>query len=489
MVIVLKSLPYTSPMNDQGIDLFSFFMFGAFLTAVLLAGVSFDTTSYIGFYLFVVGLFSALMLFESHMVGRREFSFYLTIPVLISATQNIYLGFIAPYASDVQIQVMVITNYLFSIVLIVILLVRTPYRFNQHPYQKILWLMLALLGYSFATIFIFNAHLASAFASLRNVMTPMLFLLIGLMASSNIYLKRFLKYIAYIALFVVIFGIAERFFLKDLWFTLHLPDLWTKKGIPLNAYTGLPGNFYSSEMVNGQQLRRMVSSFADPVNLGTFLFFGFMAAWYLRKNLLALALVVSFGLAVSKGAMLGFLVFCVVWAYHKLSKTLFGLVLTGAGLAGIAFILYSLRSSTMSMVLHFTGFIAAFEELIYHPIGRGLGNIGVLAGLYSSGAQTEITESGLGMIIGQLGIVGLLLFINFFWFLWKRSQSIQDKKDIILAQTLILSILLNIMFNEVALSPNSSAVYFMAIGILLGQWYENIKHITVEKKKKYKFVW
>lgn len=488
-VILVNRLSYSHFLNDKGIDLFSFFFFSTFLLSVLMATVAFNSKVQLLVYFLVFCIFTAVVLLESYMVSRREFSFYLAIPVLISATQNVYLGVVSPFATDTQIRIMLITNFLFSIILMFILFLRTPYRFNQELYNKALTILILLIFYSIGTIGIFHVNITSGLASLRNIIAPMMFLLIGLLGSSNVYLKRFLKYVTWIAVFVLFFGVLERFFLKDIWVQLNLADLWQKKGIPINPITGLPPNFYSSELIGGQQLRRMVSSFADPVNLGTFLFFSFMAAWYLKKRVLAVMLVISFFLVVSKGALLGFLVFCVVWSYYKLSKTGFVLVLTGAGLAGIAFVFYSLTNSTLSMVLHFTGFIAAFKELIFHPLGRGLGNVGVLAGLYSSGVQTEIAESGLGMVIGQLGIGGLVLYLYFFIFVYKNSNRIQEISEKILAKSLLFSILPNIMFNEVALSPNSSAVYFITLGTLIGQWYMKTKDIPQVKKNRRKIVW
>ncbi|SNZ04795.1 hypothetical protein SAMN05421503_0766 [Terribacillus aidingensis] len=487
---MIQNPSLTRSFNDKGLDLFSSILFGLFLSIVMMSAIAFHSTFNIIFYLLSLMVYIYILVYELQMVERREFSFYITIPILISATQNLYLSFVSPYADASQIQLMVITNFLYSAILIGVIYIKTPYRFNKALYQKMLILFIVLVLYSLATIIIFNAHITSALASLRNVMTPMLFILIGLIASSNVILSRYLRYLSYIVIFVVIFGFAERFLIKDIWHIIHLPDLWTKKGLPLNAFTGLPGNFYSSEMVGGQQLRRMVSSFADPVNLGTFLFFGFMVAWYLRNKFLAILLIISIGLAVSKGAILGLLIFSVVWAYHKFSKAIFILVMIGTCAAGGAFVVYSMMNSTMSMLLHITGFFAAFPELVNHPLGRGLGNIGVLAGLYSSGAQTEITESGLGMIIGQLGILGLILYVYFFTFILKQSHTIQVRKDKILLQTLTLGILANITFNEVALSPNSSAVYFITIGIILGQWHAKTKDVGVKKKKnRIRFVW
>lgn len=480
-----------SAWNNKGIDLFSFGFFILFLLSLVLSTVAFENKVQQLYFLFIIVLYPAIILLESYLVKRTDYSIYLAIPVFISATQNIYLGIIAPYATSGQIQFMVITNFLFSIALLVVVFLSTPYRLKQPLYSRMVYILVALIVYSFATMVLFHGQITSSLASFRNIINPFMYFFLGLLASVKFNFKRYLTYISYLSMFVVIFGIIERFINRNIWITINLAELWTKKGLPVSASLGVPGNFYSSEMVNGEQVRRMVSSFADPVNLGTFLFFGFMACWFLKKRVMSLMIIACTVLAVSKGAFLGLLVFCVVWAYYKLSKTNFTLILISSITAGIGFILYSFANSTMSMLLHVTGFFASLTELIHHPLGRGLGNIGVLAGLYSQGAETNITESGLGMVIGQLGVVGLILYVYFFMFVNKQFNRIMDIREKILAKSLLFSIILNVMFNEVALSPNSSAVYFIALGGLVGYWSwktNDVPQLKIKKKRR-KIVW
>ncbi|NGY85881.1 hypothetical protein F6Y05_09095 [Bacillus megaterium] len=192
-------------------------------------------------------------------------------------------------------------------------------------------------------------------------------------------------------------------------------------------------------------------------------------AWYIKKYFFALCMIIATVLTVSKGALLGLLVFLVIWAKNYTPKTVFLLISIGAVSAGSIFIAYTMLHSTMSTLMHLTGFFSAFVELPYHPLGRGLGNIGVLAGLYSTGAETSITESGLGMVIGQLGIVGIALFFIFFKSINSNLKLIEDQREKVLGQALFIGITLNIAFNEVALSPNSSAVYFIALGLICGR--------------------
>lgn len=470
--------------NSKSVDLGSFFIFSLFLLCMILSAITFQSKIQLLFFTILLLIFISIIFFESLILKKRELSFYLSIPVIMSATQNIYLGLITPRVSNTVMQLMIVTNYIFSILLFVVLLLTTSFKLNQKNNTKIILVLSLLILYSLSTIIIFKSNLMSAFASLRNILTPIFFMLLGLAASNNISLKRFLKYISYVSIFVVIFGVIELYFAKDVWLHLNVSDLWAKKGIAVNTITGLPNNFYSSELVNGRQLRRMVSSFADPVNLGTFLFFAFMGAWYLNKKFLGLIIIICSLLAVSKGAFLGILVFGVVWSYYNKSKTFFLFIMIVTGGIGIGFVVYSLTSSTMSMLLHITGFLSSFKELFSHPLGRGLGNIGVLAGLYSNGAETKITESGLGMVIGQLGVIGLILYTYFFRFVYKQINLNNSNNLKIFSKSLLFSIILNIMFNEVALSPNSSAIYFITLGIVIGQQYINNGKLILEEKNK-----
>ena len=489
-IVITKQKPKTLKYSHKSIDLFSLIIFFLFLSVIMLSSVAFGANTQLMFVGIAVLLFFGIMAFEFYNIEGRELSFYLVIPLLISATQNIYMGIITPYVSAMQIQIMVVINFVFAVLLCLFVYFIQPKLMSKRLIKNTVWIIVFTVGYSLATIVLFHASPMSGFASLRNILNPMMFFLIGLLTCKVTILKRFLKYVSFIAMFVFAFGVYERFINPDIWNTLNLADLWTKKGIPVNLSSGLPLNYYSSETIGGEQLRRMVSSFADPVNLGTFLFFGFMAAWYLKKYLLAFFMIIATALTISKGALLGLLVFLVVWAKNYTPKAVFFLILMTSGVAGLGFLGYTMMHSTMSALMHLTGFFSAFLELPHHPLGRGLGNIGVLAGLYSTGAETGITESGLGMIIGQLGVVGIVLFFIFFKSINSNLKLVEDKREKVLGQALFIGITLNIAFNEVALSPNSSAVYFIALGLICGKaGLSSTKTKETKKKRFKKFVW
>ena len=266
---------------------------------------------------------------------------------------------------------------------------------------------------------------------------------------------------------VIAVGIYDVLSGGTLWRELNITDLWTKKGIRVQP-SGLPTNFYSSEIINGERIRRMVSTFADPVNLGSFLFAVFSLAWHRKKKIISALMVVGMFLTVSKGAWLGLLIFMCIYAYFYLPRPVFGFVLVGAGLAGVGFLVYAFRTSANSVFLHISGLFAAFKGLISYPLGAGIGSNGVLARQFSGySVNAAVTETGLGMIISQLGIVGLTIYIAFFWYLIKYCLMIKDKRDRVFVLSLVLSVVVNIFFNEVALSPNSCATYFIVVGYIM----------------------
>jgi hypothetical protein len=410
-----------------------------------------------------------------HRLAERkaEISFFLIIPTVMSATQNVYLTTVADALDSGRLQFAIILNFLFSVALYVVL-IATKKPSSGHALRKLIKAVTTCLAilvlYGAATVVLFQHDLVAAAASSRNIVAPFLFLLIGLHASVWAKHAVYLRYLVMLGFVAVVFGFIEAN-TPDFWQSLDLRSLWEKKGISVQQDSGLPKNFFASEqVVPGEFLRRMAGPFADPVNFGTFLFAVFMAAWYLRGLLCQIATVAAMVLAVSKGALLGLIVFFAFWTRYYASRTshLIALVLLAAG--AYNFYLFTVSSSTGSTAAHIGGFTAAFVEFPQHPLGRGLGSSGVLAGLFSEGSESTsaVTESGLGMVIGQLGIVGLAVYLVFFFQLSKYVLQIKNLRDKTLAAGLLGGFLLNAAFNEVALSPNSAAPYFIILGLVIG---------------------
>ena len=435
----------------------------------------------------VIVFFSLIAQLIHRMAGHdAEISFFLIIPTIMSATQNVYLTTVADTLDNSRLHFAIILNFIFSMALYVVLVARRKPTFEPALRKLINSVTVALVFlvlYGAATVVLFQPDLTAALASSRNIVAPFLFLLIGLHASTWAKGVVYLRYLVLLGFAAIIFGFIEAN-IPHFWDSLNLRGLWEKKGISVQADSGLPKNFFASEqLVPGEFLRRMAGPFADPVNFGTFLFAVFMAAWYLKGLVSKILTVVAIVLAVSKGALLGLFVFFAVWTRYFASRVSYVIALLVLAAGAFSFYSFTLTSSTGSTTAHIDGFTAAFIEFPHHPLGRGLGSSGVLAGLFSEGSESTsaITESGLGMVIGQLGIVGLTIYVVFFVLVSRYVLRIKNIRDRTLAAGLLGGFMLNAAFNEVALSPNSAAPYFIILGLVIGSDLQGQQH-QLEKK-------
>ncbi|WP_212741402.1 hypothetical protein, partial [Bifidobacterium moukalabense] len=327
-------------------------------------------------------------------------------------------------------------------------------------------LIIFITVYCLMMYMVYPQTLASFIASLRNLIAPPLFLLFGYGIARRVKFKATCILYVAIGFFVYLFGLYEQFVNPNFWVERGLSKVWELKGIKI-GYGGLPMNVYSSEMVGGQQIRRMISLFADPIHLGAFLFLSFLLAVYLRRKIIAFLFLTGCILTVSKGALLGVLISLVIYVIINKAGTIYAsLTSLFCGVCVIAFILFSLSSSTGSMLAHINGFTGAFGSLVRHPFGLGCGNVGVLASLNGT-VKSSITESGFGSLIGQIGLVGLLAYIYFYRQIFIVSRQCVDKRQKTILLCLSLSILFNMLFNEVGMSPNSCGPYFICIGIII----------------------
>jgi hypothetical protein len=99
----------------------------------------------------------------------------------------------------------------------------------------------------------------------------------------------------------------------------------------------------------------------------------------------------------------------------------------------------------------------------------GVGSVGVMAWMFAAEKKAALVsaETGIGMIISQLGFIGLLAYLAFFGKLLLNASKkfVTNSRTRILLQSLLIAFLINALFNEVALSPNSCMLYFILIGL------------------------
>ena len=123
-------------------------------------------------------------------------------------------------------------------------------------------------------------------------------------------------------------------------------------------------------------------------------------------------------LTISKGALLGYLIFLVVYMWYRDNSKILTMI---SILAVIVFAIEFMQfGSTSSAGLHFRMFFRALKVPLSHPFGTGVGSSGVLASVVNGGiANTSVMETGIGMVIVQLGIIGIVTYLLLFTKLFK----------------------------------------------------------------------
>ena len=207
-----------------------------------------------------------------------------TFIVVLAAFQNVVLGLFAPALSAFAVRLLVSTNVLLPTLWLIAIWLTAPETWLWRRALGANGMLLTTAGMLAFSVALFGFNGVAALASTRNIVSPLLFFAVGYFAAlrgpdSPFFWRTLLG----VGVVVVLVGLTEQLLLRDLWPALHVQELWTKKGLTNIAASGLPANWYSAERFGGEQVRRMVSTMADPVNLGTFLFLVFMTGYWLRR--------------------------------------------------------------------------------------------------------------------------------------------------------------------------------------------------------------
>ncbi len=312
-----------------------------------------------------------------------------------------------------------------------------------------------------------NVDIYTKFVCFRQLMTPVILILYGRCLNISQDEKvDFLKFIINMGVFQAIFGIVEEFILGDkFWLALNISSLFKAKGFSRWVIAGMPGNYYSADFYSiiGRSVRRLVGITTDPLLTAHFLAFCIVILLFLdvdKKNekifKIVLLSIATF-LTLSKGAILIVAISFLYKVWIKNRKVaIFLIVFAITGLVGI------IQSNILRTVsIHLAGLTTAAESISI--IGGGLGTSGNLASL--GGKSTTSGESFFGMILGQLGIIGLLLFI---WMIKRMTKLLFAEKNKIYVYAIIayiIAITIEAIVSESAINFVGSGVAFIALGI------------------------
>lgn len=303
------------------------------------------------------------------------------------------------------------------------------------------------------------ASLFAKAASLRQMMMPFLLILLGYLFTHNQSdVDRLLNTVRIVLYIVLAFGFLEMAI--SIWKFVDIRTYYEMKGIFVNK-NGYP--FIFIEPIQGG-IRRMASTFLDPINLGHALVFLLAIRYYQRARWAEIIVIfIGIALTISKGALLQLVL--VFWVINK-RKPMFDKLFVAATIVVLSVYL-SFNHAGLSK--HVAGFSNALST--FSLTGMGMAMAGNQAHMYSATYTDSIGDTFIGAIIGQVGIIGLLLwllpFIHFMRFF---------KKYDILKRLLIAQVIVSIL-SENAFNLLSIVALCLVIGSQLAVNYQHVRSL------------
>ena len=338
---------------------------------------------------------------------------------------------------------------------------------------KIKKLMLPIIIYiTYLVLCLFNGD-ASVYTKLicfRQLMTPIILFLYGRTLCINENEKcDYMKFIVNFGVFQAVFGLIERYILGDaFWLALNVSKLYETKGFSNWVYGTLPGNYYSSDFYHiiGKSIRRLVGITTEPLLTAHFLALGIVILLFtdcekiaLKKNVKLILLTSACILTISKGAFLiiGIAYLYKIWFRNKAVA----IVAVCAAVVGVFWIIQSNLFRTIA--IHLEGFFTGLTNLSL--FGGGLGTSGNLTSV-SGGISSTSGESFFGMILGQTGIIGLILFIWAVYRMGKWVLRIEKGKYEYCIIAYTFAVMVEAMVSESAINFVGSGCAFIVLGFL-----------------------
>lgn len=336
--------------------------------------------------------------------------------------------------------------------LLIIFILLPKIKFYQ---LKLLWPFLPFALFILVQFFLSPFPFMAKIASARQLLNPFVALATGIFLVTSISEKKMqlaLPQIAYLLLIGSVFVYAglqfEMFDLKNYAYSKHLEV--SDYHIPFMFYDSLSGN-----------LIRNTSFLLDPINLGHSLVFIFTYLLYKKnasKILLAL-LLISLLLCVSKGAFLHLIIALLFIEKNRFPKWLFY-----TGLIAMIPFLFLAAQYHPGIAYHLDGMKKAIEHISF--FGIGLASVGNQASIFNAITSYEIHDTYIGELIGQLGIVGLLL-----WLFPFVKIMIAIKKEIVLTSLLIAQLMIALISDN-TFNLLSVLLLLVYCGYAYAQFYE-----------------
>ena len=361
--------------------------------------------------------------------------YLIKINILWSVIAPLVLALIAMVFSNSLIFILKDIIFYFSFILIFLL----PNRFfNISDKIRLLLYILGFLLFLVITTFYLHSFHGWQVYNIRQFLAPIMIVsFLSFVKMPIEFSKMMILFILKVVVFLIFLGFI--FQLTNIWQFVNLSNFFQAKGIPTYA-NGTPPMFFEPSM---NYMPRLVSAILDPISFGHIITAAFVSLFFLksikskRRKLYLFILIVGLFLTMSKGAIFQ-LVICVFLFNPRLNILLRLLIPLSTLVAG--FFLIDLKG----IIIHFKGFY--FALINANLFGHGLGMVGNYAKMFASDLtiyhKMHISDTFIGSVLGQIGIIGLFFWASFFsrYFIDLGRRIIMPGSIIIISQ-LIISVL------------------------------------------------
>lgn len=259
------------------------------------------------------------------------------------------------------------------------------------------------------TFFLFDFHYWQVY-NIRQLLAPFLIISFPHIIKIPIKLNReLILFILRFVLFLIIIGVI--FMFVDIWSIIDLSNYFSAKGIPTYS-NGMPAMFFEPSM---NYANRLVSTILDPISFGHIITACFISLFFIKslignRKLFLIIFLIGLLLTFSKGA-----IFQLIIALFLLNNRLNMIVRILVPFLTLVFGFFFINLA--GIIIHFKGLY--FSIININFFGHGLGLVGNYAKMFAEDLsvykEIKISDTFIGSVLGQLGIIGLLAWLTFFY--------------------------------------------------------------------------
>jgi hypothetical protein len=309
--------------------------------------------------------------------------------------------------------------------------------------------------------------------------------LLGILLAWRLNISLIIRFMMSISIFVAISSWIEYalylFWDEQFWITMDLENYYQfrdedRSSSMHGGYGGVPGRFYSWDVIAlGFQdpIRRLVSFvFVDPTILGHFLSFAYAIALFQRRYILAFFFFLTCAAGIAKGGLLVCLFATLFWAigisiqsgnYFRIS------MISTAAVIAIGVAAY-FGIGSQSMKNHVSGLLGPVSRISTAVLGQGVGTGGNRAFYREKQRGRDLegndaydraefaSESYVGSMIQQIGILGIVAYLCAFWINAPRQVVVPETLGLRVAA---LATILSSLASESAMSYSSTFAWLV----------------------------